>query len=309
MEENKEAGVAGWGKILGEKWKALSEEEKEPWQEKAKEDKERYDKEKAEYDLNNPQVDEDDSSDDDAPLKKQKKQKKKKDKNAPKKNMTAFLIFSNAERPKVMEENKEAGVAGWGKILGEKWKALSEEEKEPWQEKAKEDKERYDKEKAEYDLNNPQVDEDDSSDDDAPLKKQKKQKKKKDKNAPKKNMTAFLIFSNAERPKVMEENKEAGVAGWGKILGEKWKALSEEEKEPWQEKAKEDKARYEEEMEKYKAEKAARVAAGEESPDEEPSPKKRKTSSKPKVKKEGGAVPKSAAMPDDFEVSDVSDVE
>jgi len=242
---------------------------------------------------------------------KKAKTKKKKDANAPKRGKSSFMYFGDEWRPKLKEENPELTVPEMGKALGEKWKTLTAEEKEPYEEKAKEDKVRYEKAKAEYDAANPTPMDEDSSDDDAPLKKQKKakKKKKKDPNAPKKNMTAFLIFSNAERPKVMEENKEAGVAGWGKILGEKWKALSEEEKEPWQEKAKEDKARYEEEMEKYKAEKAARVAAGEESPDEEPSPKKRKTSSKPKVKKEGGAVPKSAAMPDDFEVSDVSDVE
>lgn len=37
------------GKILGEKWKQLSDKEKKPYDEKAKKDKERYESEKASY--------------------------------------------------------------------------------------------------------------------------------------------------------------------------------------------------------------------------------------------------------------------
>ena len=37
------------GKILGEKWKELSDKEKKPYEEKAKKDKERYESEKASY--------------------------------------------------------------------------------------------------------------------------------------------------------------------------------------------------------------------------------------------------------------------
>jgi len=37
------------GKILGEKWKELSDKEKRPYEDKAKKDKERYENEKASY--------------------------------------------------------------------------------------------------------------------------------------------------------------------------------------------------------------------------------------------------------------------
>ena len=37
------------GKVLGERWKALSESERRPYEDKAKADKERYDAEKASY--------------------------------------------------------------------------------------------------------------------------------------------------------------------------------------------------------------------------------------------------------------------
>lgn len=37
------------GKILGERWKALSAKQREPYEQKAKADKERYEREKASY--------------------------------------------------------------------------------------------------------------------------------------------------------------------------------------------------------------------------------------------------------------------
>ena len=39
------------GKILGEKWKALNDTERLPYEAKAKADKERYDREKASYNV------------------------------------------------------------------------------------------------------------------------------------------------------------------------------------------------------------------------------------------------------------------
>ena len=37
------------GKVLGERWKALNQKQREPYEAKAKADKERYEKEKAAY--------------------------------------------------------------------------------------------------------------------------------------------------------------------------------------------------------------------------------------------------------------------
>ena len=41
--------VGGVGKVLGEKWKALDAEDREPYEARAKADKERYETEKANY--------------------------------------------------------------------------------------------------------------------------------------------------------------------------------------------------------------------------------------------------------------------
>lgn len=49
-----------------------------------------------------------------------------------------------------------------------------------------------------------------------------------------------------------EENPDAGFSQIQKIIGEKWKALSAEEKTKYEEEAQKDKLRYKEEMEAYK---------------------------------------------------------
>ena len=89
--------------------------------------------------------------------KKGKKAKAKKDPNAPKKALSAFILFSNAKRAEVTAELKAAnpdmkGVAEVGKKLGEMWKALSDAEKEPFNKMAADDKERYAKAMEDYKL-------------------------------------------------------------------------------------------------------------------------------------------------------------
>ncbi|KAI7907098.1 high mobility group box domain-containing protein [Cokeromyces recurvatus] len=77
-----------------------------------------------------------------------KKRRSKKDPSAPKRGLSAYMFFSQENRAKVKEENPTATFGQLGKLLGEKWKAMSDEEKKPYIEKAEKDKERYEKEKA-----------------------------------------------------------------------------------------------------------------------------------------------------------------
>ena len=79
-------------------------------------------------------------------------------------------------------------------------------------------------------------------------------KKKKDPNAPKRNMSAFFIYSNAVRPTVREENPEAGFGEIAKIISRQYKALPEKELAIYQKKAVEDKERYQREMRIYNGE-------------------------------------------------------
>ena len=78
-----------------------------------------------------------------------------------------------------------------------------------------------------------------------------KSKKVKDLNAPKKGMSAFMLFSNECRSKIKEENPTASFGEIGAKVGEAWKKLSEKEKEVYVQKAEKDKERYKQEMDAY----------------------------------------------------------
>ena len=54
------------------------------------------------------------------------------------KKITPYIAFSLAMRPKIKEENPKARFGKIAKITGKMWKALSEDEKKEWEEKAKE---------------------------------------------------------------------------------------------------------------------------------------------------------------------------
>ncbi|KAL2867100.1 high-mobility group nucleosome-binding protein [Aspergillus lucknowensis] len=85
--------------------------------------------------------------------------RKKKDPNAPKRGLSAYFFFANENRDKIREDNPGIAFGQVGKMLGEKWRALSDKERKPYEDKAAADKKRYEEEKAQYNAG----DEDESS--------------------------------------------------------------------------------------------------------------------------------------------------
>jgi len=92
---------------------------------------------------------------------KETKVKRKKDPNAPKRGLSAYMFFANENRDKVHKENPGIKFGEVGKLLGERWKSLTDKEKIPFETKAKADKERYESEKARYNAGGADDDEDD----------------------------------------------------------------------------------------------------------------------------------------------------
>ncbi|KAH0604295.1 uncharacterized protein H6S33_006672 [Morchella sextelata] len=76
--------------------------------------------------------------------------KKKKDPNAPKRGLSAYMFFANEQRENVRSENPGIAFGQVGKVLGERWKALTPLQRKPYEDKALIDKERYEKQKAAY---------------------------------------------------------------------------------------------------------------------------------------------------------------
>mmetsp|Transcript_44743 Transcript_44743/g.136517 ORF Transcript_44743/g.136517 Transcript_44743/m.136517 type:complete len:100 (+) Transcript_44743:173-472(+) len=79
-----------------------------------------------------------------------KKKKRKKDPNAPKRNQSAFFLYSNDSRPRVRQENPEASFGSIAKIISVEFKALSPGDRAHYDERAAQDKERYQREMAVY---------------------------------------------------------------------------------------------------------------------------------------------------------------
>ena len=82
----------------------------------------------------------------------------------------------------------------------------------------------------------------------------KKAQSNKDKYAPKRPMSSYMLWMNAHRGRIKQENPDAEVKDIARLAGAQWKQLSTEEKAIWEAKSKEDKARYNRELTAYQTE-------------------------------------------------------
>lgn len=177
------------------------------------------------------------------------KKGKKKDPNKPKRNMSAFFLYSTAHRKEVKDANPDLSFGDLAKLISKNFKALDDKEKKKWEKKAEKDKARYLAEMKDYVA----PDQSDSEESDVDTKKKKKSKKTKDPNKPKRNMSAFFLYSCANRASVKSENPDATFGELAKLVSAQFKALPDKEKKKWEKKAAKDKVRYEEEMKVYNA--------------------------------------------------------
>jgi len=74
-------------------------------------------------------------------------------KDAPKRNMSAFLLYCNDTREEVKGANPEASFGKLGKLLADIWKSTDFDTKKKYEALAIEDKERYKKEVEVYKIN------------------------------------------------------------------------------------------------------------------------------------------------------------
>ena len=200
---------------------------------------------------------EDDDLEESTPKKKKRKKKEaespiskkkgKKDPNKPKRALSAFMIFSNANRARVKEENPDAKFGEMAKLLSVEYKNLSKDELAELDKKVEKEKKRYEREMENY---KPPAGYEDSN-----STKGKGKKKKKDPNAPKRATTSFMYYSTKMRPIIKEEKPDIKFTEMGKLIGEKWRELSDDDKKEFEELANKDKKRYSDQMAKYTAKK------------------------------------------------------
>lgn len=181
--------------------------------------------------------------------------KTQRDPNAPKRNMSAYLLYQNCMREQFKAQNPGMTFGQLAKFTSYMYKSLPPEEKQKWEAHAAQDKARYEAEMASYvpppgyDAQGIMVEERRYG--------KRYTKKEKDPDAPKRARGSFVFFTFEMRPKVMEENPGIKFVDMGTLLGEKWRALSAEEKQKYEDMAQEDKQRFNREMEEYTAKRLA----------------------------------------------------
>ena len=84
-----------------------------------------------------------------------------------------------------------------------------------------------------------------------------KKKKKKDPNAPKRPLSAFLMFSQAVRADIKASMPHLTFSELATEIGSQWRSLCAEDKQPYLAAAEKNKALYTEEMKAYEANKPA----------------------------------------------------
>ncbi|PIN16780.1 HMG box-containing protein [Handroanthus impetiginosus] len=211
--------------------------------------------------------------------KENKKTKKEKDPLKPKQPMSAYFIFSNERRAALLAENKN--VLEVARITGEEWKNMTDKERAPYEKMALKNKEQYMqemevyKQKKEEEAANFKKEEEElmklqkqeamqllkkKEKTEALIKKtkEKRQKKKKEKgeknadpNKPKKPASSFLLFSKETRKNLVEERPGVNNSTINALISVKWKELSEEERQIWNDKAAETMEAYKKELEAY----------------------------------------------------------
>ena len=92
------------------------------------------------------------------------KRNPKKDPNAPKRAMSAYMMFVLDKRQEIKRQNPNASFGEIGKMVADRWMAMTEEVGGASRRQSEEDKARYLKEKQEYDAR--QDDEEENKSDD-----------------------------------------------------------------------------------------------------------------------------------------------
>jgi len=179
------------------------------------------------------------------------------DSNAPKRNLSAYLLYQNAMRNQFKCDNPGMTFGQLSKYTSHMYKSLTPQEKAEWELRSQQDKARFEEQMRTY-IPPPGHDAQGNLLEHRPT--TKRAKKPKDPNAPKRARGSFVFFTFEMRPKIMEEFPTIKFVEMGSLMGERWRALTPEEKSVYENQAKDDKVRFTKEMTEYTAKKAEDVA-------------------------------------------------
>lgn len=187
-------------KHVSELWMTINDKEKEKYQRLAETDKARYADDLKNYtppEANNVET---------------RSQKPK----------SPYNFYMTEVKDDYKKSNPTLSLSQVNKLISEKWKSMSDDEKSAYVNKSKNDKTRYKKEA----------------------------KKNKPTDSPKKPLSSYMFYCRDVRTNCKMNNEKSPSS---KELGLKWNERSDEDKEKYEKLALDDKKRYADDIEKYKA--------------------------------------------------------
>ncbi|RKP40386.1 high mobility group box domain-containing protein [Dimargaris cristalligena] len=184
--------------------------------------------------------------------------------------MNAYLIFNQDMRHRLLSENPNMSVSEISKSIGDKWRAMDAAQKHHYNQRAQQLKDDFKAKNPNYVFTRRTKkdmalqhggyhddDDDDEDNDDAQGdgngggENRSRKKRIRGGQAPRHPMSAFLYYLREQRPAYAEQFPGSSVGPISKLVAQKWRLLSVEERVPWQEKADADKRRYAEERAIY----------------------------------------------------------
>mmetsp|Transcript_74292 Transcript_74292/g.206363 ORF Transcript_74292/g.206363 Transcript_74292/m.206363 type:complete len:202 (+) Transcript_74292:76-681(+) len=174
----------------------------------------------------------------------------------PPKPQNSYWLWLTDNRGRLTRELGNGKVAEVGKLAGQKWKALSAREKKPYEEKAARLRAAHGKAMTKFLAQGGKVVKRNTLEERAA--KAKLQAKKAKRAAliasgrPLKPQNPYCIWIKENRDILSREAGSSTLVGICKVAGNKWRALTEAEKRPFEAKAARLKARYARDMEKWR---------------------------------------------------------
>lgn len=188
----------------------------------------------------------------------------------PKKPQNAYWIFLSGAREGLAKECGSAKGTVVGKLAGERWKAMTPEQKKPFEEKAGELKKKYEQALEEYKKGGGvpgkrRLEKKEAKKD----KETKRGKKTKDSTKPKKPQSSFWLWLADNRAAIMTEVGKRDGPSVAKHAGEKWKKVSDATKAPYEKRAQAAKEEHAKAMAEWKKTQEAAGSGGDDDEDEE----------------------------------------
>ena len=177
------------------------------------------------------------------------KAKPQRDPNAPKRNLSAYLLYQNAMRNTFKEQNPGMTFGQLAKYTSAMYSEMTPEEKEGWNQRAEADKNRFLLEMVSY-TPAPGYDARGDAVVAAPSGSYRGRSSR-DSNAPKRNLSAYLLYQNGMRDHFKIDNPGMTFGQLSKYTSHMYKSLTPQEKSEWDTRAEQDKAHFEEQMKTY----------------------------------------------------------